>query len=505
MKILWGGKWRRKPGWLRKLFCGGALGLSFASGSLLAQTPPEPTLPKALPLAAPTNEIVLVAQGPSAMPFVPTQGPINLDPLAPAWVDPVSRVPNMFGGFYARSLLGSQAGNTVITPLHFTGVGAEGGGFVNLIPNGPVTGPKGPYNLKKNIPLPNPIFQTFTLPQNTELTNQVQMKFPGVSFLNGGGTFLNFRDAAFFYNYLSTTTTPALTANLPNPIDGGLVGRNLYFENGTALPQDRVYFFYNHVGNFQQSGPLDINRYVFGAEKTFFDGMVSVELRVPFAGTANRDQIGGQAMSVDHAEFGNIGLAVKGVLYRTPNFAVSIGLGVTLPTAGSSQMLIAGTPIIEIQNRTYLLQPMLGLAWAPNDRFFAQAGLQFDIDPSGNPVRGLNGDGGLSRIGTLHDPGFVALNVAAGYWAYLGNGGRLTAVALQTELDYYGSFGAQDAVQLGALTIRDTTGSVNVLNITPSAIFEFDNQTRLSFGVSLPLTSDRLYNWALTVQLNYKF
>jgi hypothetical protein len=430
---------------------------------------------------------------------------IGCDPCAPTWCDPVSRVPNMFGGFFGNGLQGTRTKNDPAVPLHFTGVGGEGSIFTGTI-TAPiaVTGPKGPYTLSNNITIPT-FTSPYTLPQNGELTGLVDAKFPGAKFTTGGGT-ANFSGSTFFYDYLVPGSHNVESIALPNPAGGGLVGRNLYFENGSALPQDRVYFFYNYVGNFQLGGStLDINRYVFGVEKTFFNGLMSVELRVPFAGTANNDQTAGQSMSVDHAEFGNIGLAIKGVVYRTPNFVASVGVGFSLPTASSSQMLVAGTPIIEIENRTCLIQPLLGLAWAPNDRFYAQAGLQFDLDPTGNPVQGLNASGGLTDIGRMHDQAFAFANWSAGYWIYRNPTGRLTGVALQTELDYYGSFGSPDVVQSGALTVTDPNSSVNVLNITPGAIFEFGNHTRFSLGVSVPLTNDRLYNWNVMAQLNYNF
>jgi hypothetical protein len=104
----------------------------------------------------------------------------------------------------------------------------------------------------------------------------------------------------------------------------GVAGRNNYFDDGSPLPQDRVFFDYNHVGAFGTVGTrFDINRYVFGVEKTFLNGRGSIELLVPFAGTANNDQIGGQGLAEDHLEFGNVRLLLKGPLFRNPNWIVT--------------------------------------------------------------------------------------------------------------------------------------------------------------------------------------
>lgn len=168
-------------------------------------------------------------------------------------------------------------------------------------------------------------------------------------------------------------------------------------------------------------------------------------------------------------------------------------------------MMIAGIPVLEIQNRVCLIQPTLGVAWAPNDRFFAQSGLQFDLAPNGNPVRGLNSSGGLSRIGTLNAQHYAFLNSAAGYWIYAADEGMLTGVALQGELDYIGAFRSREAVQYGPFSVTDSTNSYDFLSITPGAIFEFNSRKLMSLGVSIPVTNNRLYDWALTAQFNCRF
>jgi hypothetical protein len=500
-KSLMKATWVRKRGWLGKLFYGAALGLGYAGGPLFAQTLPPPSASTAVaPPAASPSELVPDVPGPAASVFAGVPGTPGCDPCAPCWCDPICQVPNMFGGFFGRTLAAGQDPRS----LHFTGTGTGAEGNSSFFIRGPVTvnGPKGPYTLTNNIPASG--FPNFTLSQNPQLTALVRANFPGATFVDGGGFFFNNGNSAdFFYDYLTRQTT----VYLPNPAGGGLVGRNLYFENGSALPQDRVYFFYNAVGNFQlpDGQTLNINRYVFGGEKTFFGGNASVEVRIPFAGTLNNDQSVGQTTSFQNTEFGNIGLAFKGLIFRSPNFAASLGLGVSLPTAGSSQLQVAGSPLVEIQNRTCLIQPMLGLVWAPNDRFYSQLGLQFDLDPFGNPVQALNSGGGLSQIGTLKDQGYAFLSGAAGYWIYRGRSGCLTGIALQGELDYYRSFGPLDVVQSTEFTVANASSLVNMLNVTPGAIFEFGGRTRLSVGVSVPVTGDRLYDWVLTAQLNYNF
>jgi hypothetical protein len=519
----------RKRTWLGKALLGTALGLSYQGSTLWAQSVPAPvavahpaaSLPEntSPPAGAPSGAGLLGSD-----PMAPNWlAPINggaapcCDPIAPAWCDPISRVPDFFGGFMGGGIRASR--NTLTTqttttsrPLTFTGSGAEGGGFRNLVPPyvGP-TGPGGPYSLTAPIPILDLNFPTFRLGQNPEFTPQVTAKFPGATFVSGGGTFRDAEIADFFYNYLFTTTHTTTTGqnisvNLPNPAGGGLVGRNDYFDNGSAVPQDRVYFFYNHVESFQglERG-FDVNRYVFGFEKTFLDQRFSVECRVPFAGTADSDQGGGDGMAVNQTEFGNVGLAVKGVVYRTPNFLVSLGLGFSLPTASDSRLFVGDVPVIVVQNRTCLLQPLLGVAWAPNDRFYSQAGVQFDFDPSGNPVQVLSPNGTLSRVGVLNDQTYAQVNAAAGYWAYQNKTAFLSGIALQGELHYDSSFGRRDTVQDGINSISDLSSGINALTGSTGAIVRFGERSNLSIGVSFPLAGDRLYDWNVIAQVNFRF
>jgi len=496
--------------WFGKALLGSALGLGSTFQALQAQEAAPPQSFSVVSASLTLDDAVTSGAGANqsaGTTFSNSGTGMACDPCAPAWCDPISRVPNFLGDFFARGAQVSR--NTfLLETLTYTGAGAEGFTQSGFVIQAPLTanGPGGPFTLTKSIPYPFP--GKIKLAENAELSAQVQAEFPGASFVNGGGTRIDFDPTiiSFFYNYLFESGQNILV-NLPNPAGGGLVGRNRYFENGSPLPQDRVYFFYNRVGNFQGLGNgFDINRYVFGAEKTFLDNYVSVEVRVPFAGTANSDQVAGQELAVDHTEFGNVGLAVKGLLYRTPNFAASVGLGVSAPSADDSRLLVGDATVVEIENRTWLIQPMFGAAWAPNDRCYTQFGVQFDFDPSGNPVRALDADGGLSRVGVLNDQHYAFLNSAAGYWIYQNDrGGRCTGAAIQGELNYNRSFGHRDVVGDGTVAVSDLFSHVDSLNGTLGTIFQFGERTSLSLGVSFPLSGDHLYDWTAIAQLNYNF
>jgi hypothetical protein len=448
----------------------------------------------------PSFQLTSVAEDLACSPIAPFTA--CADPCAPCWCDPVCRVPNFFGDYFG--VASTVNTRTLPRPLQYTGTGAEGDGFSIIVAPLTVNGPGGPFQLNDDIPINN--IPDFTLDENPELSAQVVTVFPGATFINGAGT-VDFQTdiADFFYNYLDAGGSVAV--NLPNPSGGGLVGRNRYFENGSPIPHDRLYFTYTRVGDvLGLATPFDVNRYLFGAEKTFFNGLASVDLRVPFAGTADSDQIGGTLGTATATEFGNVGVLLKGMLYRTPNFVATAGLGLSLPTASDSRMLVAGSPIVEIENRAIILQPVVGAVWAPNDRFYAQSGLQFDFDSQGNPVNWAGGPGGLSQIGVLNDQDYLYFDNAVGYWLYANHSGcGLTGLGVQSELHYAQSFGSVDQVGNVLVNVADANSSLDVLNGTSGLIFRFAEQTNVSLGVSYPLAGDRYYDWAAQLQVNYQF
>jgi len=497
----------KRLGWGLYNYIRGRLLTQYALGALLAlgHIAGSASAQEALPDLS-QGGVPLISATPSYATATPCYSLTPCDPVCPTWCDPVCRVPNFFGGFFGTGV-GINGGAP--TTLAYTGTGAEGGAFVDLVAPITVNGPGGPFVLNNNIPTPfapNAINEQFMLGENTELTALVQGAFPGATFVDGGAEFFDITNANFFYNYLALSGLTA-NVNLPNPTGGGLVGRNRYFENGSPIPRDRVFFTYNHVGNYRgMAVPFNVNRYVLGGEKTFFDGNASLEIRVPFAGTADSDQIGNSTGIATATQFGNLGLLLKGVFFRRQGFLASAGFGVSIPTANDSRAFVAGSPFATIDNRTTLLQPIIGCVWAPNDKFYAQSGLQFDFDPTGNPVTALNTTGSLSQIGVLNSQSFSYLDNAIGYWLYENRGSDgLTGVALQSELQYYQSYGSVDRVSNGVISVSDTNGGLNVLNGTTGLIFRFAERANLAVGASYPLGGDRFYDWALQTQFNYQF
>ncbi len=84
------------------------------------------------------------------------------------------------------------------------------------------------------------------------------------------------------YSFLvnSLISTP-LVVTIPSPSAGGVVGRTKISDDNSPLPRDRVIFNYDYFDNAQlTSTGVNVHRFSPGFEKTFFDQMASIEVRV---------------------------------------------------------------------------------------------------------------------------------------------------------------------------------------------------------------------------------
>ncbi|MHC4177774.1 MAG: hypothetical protein ACYSWU_09710, partial [Planctomycetota bacterium] len=168
-------------------------------------------------------------------------------------------------------------------------------------------------------------------------------------------------------------------ADIPSP--GGARSVKIS-ENDKALPMDRVFFMYNHFHNALEgyvaglggrSFPVD--QYIFGVEKTFLDGLWSVELRMPFSRTP---QVAATDLALDTGDVGNLAIVVKRLLYATDTTAVGVGLPIGTPT-GSDVTGQGLSSSFSLSNDALHLAPFIGFLTTPTDRLFHQGFLQVDV------------------------------------------------------------------------------------------------------------------------------
>lgn len=374
-----------------------------------------------------------------------------------------------------------------------------------------------------NVSAPNPLFfnRIPSPPGNGD--------FPVVNApvdINGDGVpdylgLANNLGLAGMYDALSTSTItpsghvllnifPVQVFDVSNPAGGGVVGRVKVSEDSSPLPRDRFIFNYDYFNNVPLTpGGQTVNRFAVGIEKTFLDGMMSVEARLPFASTLSSDGIVGSQST--NTELGNLHMMIKALLYRTDQFAIASGLGISLPTASDTRIRFTdGTDLIQIRNETVLLEPYLAALWTPNERLFSQLWFSVPFDTCGNPVHVNLFGGGLRQVGTLQEQTRVVLEGQLGYWVVRNDNDptrALRGLAPFVELHYSTTTADPDVVASNGFAIGDLSGRVDELNLTAGVTSQLSNNFFLSVGLVTPLRDqdDRTFDYQVGVRANLFF
>lgn len=313
-----------------------------------------------------------------------------------------------------------------------------------------------------------------------------------------GGTGVPSMIGDFFggnFNYLQFPGDPvsgnnAIGNNATVAIAGG--DRQLkWAENNSPFPQDRVFFNYHHFHNAvigSDSRSHNVDRFTFGLEKTFLDGDASLEVRVPFASTITSSPSIFDPSRVMDTEFGNISLAIKGLLYREGNFATAIGLGIVLPSG--DDFVVESNVSNHFENGAVHLQPFLGVFYSPSQRVFTQFFTQIDFDAGSSEV--LIGE--LSD--ELNQQSLLMLDYSIGYWLSQGRRGCVRAIAPMLELHYTTSIEDQDYGVFSGQGIFVQDYRRDVLNVTGGLFFQLGRMSSLKVGAVAPLRngSDKLFD-----------
>ena len=300
--------------------------------------------------------------------------------------------------------------------------------------------------------------------------------------------------SAEVYNIYKTTTLL-----VPGPNIGDIVGRVRIQDNNSALPRDRFIFDYNFFYNVPlASNGVNVNRFVPGIEKTFMDGMGSVEIRVPMAITLTSDFVTDRPADRSEYEFGNVVIAPKILLTSNRESALAAGIGIAVPTADDIVVYGAGGDrLLKISNESVHLIPYLAYAYAPQrSQFFSQAFLTLDVDTNGNPVEANMLGTGLERIGVWNDQTLLSASGSVGQYLYQNNSRRSTlkALAWSAELHYITTVNDADTVTAQPFLLGDSSADLSLLNGTVGAHARFRTSTA-TIGYSFPLTSsDRVFD-----------
>ncbi len=168
------------------------------------------------------------------------------------------------------------------------------------------------------------------------------------------------------------------------PTGGGATRRKIA-ENSGAVPIDRVFFNYNHFHNGinSMSESNNIDRYTLGLEKTFFDGICSIDIRLPLS--ANNDFVDSStAFRRNGSELGNVSAALKVLLTTTDNCAWAAGLVVDTPTGSGTTMRLSNFDTLKLNNNAVFLAPFFGFLFLQDGGFTHQGFLQVDVATNAN-------------------------------------------------------------------------------------------------------------------------
>jgi hypothetical protein len=325
------------------------------------------------------------------------------------------------------------------------------------------------------------------------------------------------------------------------PVAGG-ARRTLIAEHNKARPTDRAYFNFNYFHNALRSrvsgltmvgmppGPFaaarqrSVDRYLFGIEKTYLDGLGSVELRMPISGRYNfafdtGADVFPETASVTGGHVGNLALIFKTALYNDMATVVSAGLGVDIPTGDDASALV-GVTRYELRNEAVHLSPYFAVMRNPNDLFFWHMFGQLDVAANGNrfSFRSIPPDAPAGgELGKFTDQTLFHLDVGGGVWLIRRpDAPLLTGVAAINEIHYTDTFQKTDSISAARATLfppgatvdlRNPANWMNVVNFTTGVHFEMFGGSTLRIAGAVPLTQrdDRFFDSEILVQFGQRY
>jgi hypothetical protein len=298
--------------------------------------------------------------------------------------------------------------------------------------------------------------------------------------------------------------------HIPNPANGGVVGRMKIAENTSALPQDRLLFNYSYFDNVPLfPGGVNVHRFMPGFEKTFLNGMTSIEVKVPMAVSLDSTIVTDGGTDLSHGEFGDMMITPKVLLMQTDNFAAALGMSVSVPTADDVRLVLSdGTELLRIDNQSVFLAPFVGALWT-DGCWFVQAFLQYDVDVNGSPVYSNLLDQRRQELGRLRGTTFQYLDIGVGRWIYRSASpcDVVRGVALTGEIHWNQSLEAGDNIQSLGLAVGDFSQNIEIWDLTMGMHVDLCDRTTLTVGYALPIGNgaDQQFDGELRVMLNHFF
>ncbi|MFT5328866.1 MAG: hypothetical protein ACI8P0_006782, partial [Planctomycetaceae bacterium] len=282
-----------------------------------------------------------------------------------------------------------------------------------------------------------------------------------------------------FYSFDYVVNVP-----IPSPSADGLVGRSSVGANSSAVPTDRLYFDYSLVKNgvpFNRSENFD--RYTIGIEKTIGEGDFSVEVRLPFAASMDHQLVLENGRGAAQTETGNALVILKHELGSNEHMMISGGLGLSLPTGSDIEVnSAAGKPLLRLVNEALHMKPFLAMAFVPDEHFFMQSFIEYDL-PAGRNEAEVNLDGmGLQQVGRIRDASHLLWDVSAGYWSDTDDESVIRRWAPVMEFHFDKGFSDGSQVRGTSYRLFDISMDREVANVLAGVTLDLHEGKYFSFG-----------------------
>ena len=306
---------------------------------------------------------------------------------------------------------------------------------------------------------------------------------------------------------------PYHDTNIASFPTGGGATRRKVAENTAAFPQDRFIFNYNNFQNgiesFGESGNID--RFTLGTEKTFLDGLFSVDVRLPLSGSTDVDFIHptqGRFLR-DGSELGNVSVNLKVLLTSDEDSAWVGGLVVDTPTGGGVSSTLLGRQL-KFGNEAVHLAPFLGFLCMQNADITHQAFLQVDVAANGNDFTYFNPGSNTFLATEFQEQTLLYVDYSFSKAFYRGNrGDAVRRVSLLTEFHYTTTLEDSDSVTLidpgpEPFTLVSQGNRIDVVNLTAGIDTALSCGANLRVGTVVPLTDgdDRFFDIEFLAQVN---
>jgi len=391
-------------------------------------------------------------------------------------------------------------------------------------PSAPGTAAPGPAATLPTAPVP-------AVPNPNALAQSANPGFSGMGLANGAAQQFSLattpnmigdlRGGGYMFTVRTTTGNTETTSGGTLPIAGGDRLTKIS-EDTSPIPTDRVFADFNHFNGAALTVDgriIDVNRYTFGIEKTFFDGACSIEIRAPIENGLSADESDPAGANGNvGTSLGDVSIIPKVLVAKSDTWASSVGLAVTLPTAPDvSNTQTAFDSITYIKNDSLHLQPFVGLLLAPSTRLFSISYIQLDFDANGSPVtsQSLFGQPGpVVFDGRLRDPTLMYVDMSVGYWLFDARdesrnswllGGYISGIAPIVELHYTTSLQPFTTHVTG---ITSEFAREDILDMTAGLSFQLGPMSNLTVAACAPLRTtlrDKEFDSEVIVEFDRRF